>query len=142
MSDVHASPLTERERVTMLLTAAEGLTDRREPRVTHLLTLTTDWCAARASPIAPLLRAAAQLRFLSETAARDTAPDFNLFRLLDRSYREITHDRILADILDPHGSHGQGTLFLRLFMDTLAECADDDPQPRVREVAPALKELS
>ena len=41
---------------------------------------------------------------------------FNIFRLLGRETDEVyTHSAILADLLDPNGSHGQGVGFLRLF---------------------------
>jgi len=41
------------------------------------------------------------------------APDFNLFDYLRTD--EIGISRIVADLLEPNGSHGQGDVFLRLF---------------------------
>ena len=49
--------------------------------------------------------------------ARSFAPEFNIFRLLSVSGYESTHSRILADLLDPKGTHGQGALFLRSFFE-------------------------
>src|SRR5262249_9731662 len=45
------------------------------------------------------------------------APQFNIFRVLERERREvITHSRFLAHLLRPTASHGQGDLFLREFL--------------------------
>lgn len=142
MSGIRTSPLAEPEQVTTLLAAAGELAHRREARVIPLLGLAADRCAARVSTIVPLLRAAKERRIPSETRARHTAPDYNLFRLLDRSDWEFTHDRILADLLDPYGSHGQGALFLDLFFAMLAERAEGGSQTRASEIAPVLRELA
>jgi hypothetical protein len=49
--------------------------------------------------------------------ARRSAPEFNIFRVLERERREVTtHSRFLAHLLDPKASHGQGSLFLREFL--------------------------
>lgn len=46
-----------------------------------------------------------------------TAPAFNIFRMLGVDTDEVrTHSRLLADLLNPNGSHGQGHLFLRTFL--------------------------
>jgi hypothetical protein len=45
---------------------------------------------------------------------------FNIFRLLRKETDEVNlHSRFLAELLDPHGSHGGGNAFLQLF---LAQC--------------------
>lgn len=46
--------------------------------------------------------------------------DFNIFRILRLSRKEvITHSPMLANLLNPSGTHGQGPLFLNLFLDRL-----------------------
>ena len=55
------------------------------------------------------------LRTLEETIGR-----FNIFDALNIARREVSHSYFLAWLLDPHGSHGQGALFLRsILMDLL-----------------------
>lgn len=53
----------------------------------------------------------------AEELERVAAPSFNLFKLLRVQRNEVlTHSAVLADLLDPRGSHGQGTLFLKTFL--------------------------
>lgn len=49
---------------------------------------------------------------------RQTAPGFNVFRSLGLQY-ERNHTAILADFLNPAGSHGQGLLFLDQFLQEI-----------------------
>lgn len=49
---------------------------------------------------------------------RDKAPRFNIIKLVGVQH-ERTHTGILAGLLDPMGSHGQGTLFLGQFLITI-----------------------
>lgn len=56
---------------------------------------------------------------LAQAAAerRLTASTFNIFQVLDRTYDEVrTHSRFLANLLDPQGSHSQGSMFLEIFL--------------------------
>ena len=48
---------------------------------------------------------------------RVEARGFNLLQILDVEDLERTHSRILANLLNPRGTHGQGMLFLRRFLD-------------------------
>ena len=53
---------------------------------------------------------------------RATADDFNLFEILDVEGDEVCHSKILAWFLDhriEHGTHAQGSLGLRLFLEEL-----------------------
>lgn len=50
---------------------------------------------------------------------RDSAPAFNVFRLLDLERAETVHTQFLADLLNPSGTHGQGVLFLEHFLSTI-----------------------
>lgn len=47
--------------------------------------------------------------------------DFNVFCLVDSVYgiKETKHSKFLSFFLDPKGSHGQGSLFLKEFLDLL-----------------------
>ena len=44
---------------------------------------------------------------------------FNVFRLCGIDHYEISHSKIIAEFLNPKGSHGQGTLFLNLFCEKI-----------------------
>ena len=47
-----------------------------------------------------------------------TGEDFNIFSILRIKHKEvITHTPMLAELLDPHGSHRQGAAFLKLFLE-------------------------
>lgn len=44
------------------------------------------------------------------------APRFNLFRLVVGKGIELAYSALIAELLDPRGSHGQGSLLLREFL--------------------------
>ena len=51
---------------------------------------------------------------------RKYAPDFNIFQILKLERKEVgTHSAFLANLLDPHGFHGQGSLFLNAFLEKI-----------------------
>jgi hypothetical protein len=55
------------------------------------------------------------------------APGFNLFRLLSCESDEVrTHSALLAELLSPEGSHGQGEIFLEEFLREVGETQDLD----------------
>ncbi|MDQ8207010.1 PD-(D/E)XK nuclease family protein [Coraliomargarita sp. SDUM461003] len=57
---------------------------------------------------------------------RETGGNFNLMQILGVGHYEVkTHSPILAELLNPKGSHGQGAAFLDLFIDQL-EITDFD----------------
>jgi len=45
--------------------------------------------------------------------------NFNIFRVINVSSDELKHSLFIADLLNPKGSHGQGTVFLSLFVEQL-----------------------
>lgn len=52
-----------------------------------------------------------------ETLMRATGGHFNLFQIIGIGHYEVrTHSPILAELLNPKGRHGQGAVFLKLFM--------------------------
>lgn len=51
---------------------------------------------------------------------RNTGEDFNLFQILGMETAEVkTHSKFLAELLNPKGSHLQGDIFLKLFVEYL-----------------------
>ena len=55
-----------------------------------------------------------------EAIATASGQSFNLFAILGRETDEVhTHSAIVAELLDPNGSHRQGPVFARLFAERL-----------------------
>ncbi len=55
-----------------------------------------------------------------EALARATGEHFNVFDILGIGHYEVkTHSPMLGELLNPKGQHGQGSVFLRLFLDQL-----------------------
>jgi len=53
------------------------------------------------------------------------APEFNIFDLLGVTRDEVrTHSSMIAELLNPKGNHGQGSMFLDLFVNM---CLEKDP---------------
>ena len=53
-----------------------------------------------------------------EQIARETGANFNIFKILGVQSSEVQlHSAFIAELLNPKGSHGQGTLFLEFFME-------------------------
>lgn len=73
-------------------------------------------CTRFLSELTPRLRAA---RKAERERERHLAPRFNVFRYLRED--ELGLSRIIADLLDPTGAHGQGTSFLEAMLDALPE---------------------
>lgn len=73
-------------------------------------------CTRFLSELTPRLRAA---RKAERERERHRAPRFNVFRYLRED--ELGLSRIIADLLDPAGDHGQGTSFLEAMLDGLPE---------------------
>ena len=58
------------------------------------------------------------LRFVP---AYDSKTDYNLFRTLEISGKEVLMCRFLADLLNPEGDHGCGILFLKTFLEEVLQ---------------------
>ena len=68
-----------------------------------------------------------------ETLAAANGQNFNLFAILGRETDEVhTHSAILAELLDPKGSHRQGPVFARLFAKRFDIPAEGIESARVR----------
>ena len=66
--------------------------------------------------VASLLGQVRLLKDKHDALAAANGTNFNVFALLGRETDEVhTHSAILADLLNPKGSHGQGAAFARLF---------------------------
>jgi hypothetical protein len=65
-----------------------------------------------------LLSLARNLRHYEETLAKPSGAGFNIFNILHVGHYEVrTHSPLLAELLSPEGSHGQGAVFLRCFLN-------------------------
>jgi hypothetical protein len=64
-----------------------------------------------------LLNGVGTLREERKRFSAQLAPDFNLFDYLRND--EMGVSRVIADLLDPKGAHGQGSVFLQAFAKTL-----------------------
>lgn len=61
-------------------------------------------------------------RYAECVRKRDVNIGFNLFHLISEVYhRENLHSDIMHALLDPSGKHGEGSLFLRLFLKHLGD---------------------
>lgn len=57
-----------------------------------------------------------------ENIAEITGENFNVFNVLKLTTNEVrTHSAFLAELLNPRGLHGQGAVFLQLFVNQLKE---------------------
>jgi len=68
------------------------------------------------------------IRTLAAERDRLESPHFNVFQVLGIHEREVkTHSAFLANLLDPQGTHGQGGLFMRAFLDLAMEKLTPSP---------------
>jgi len=60
------------------------------------------------------------IKVLEDTMPDDARYDFNVFSILRRENDEVNlHSRFIHDLLNPKGLHGQGDIFLRLFLQQI-----------------------
>ena len=72
-----------------------------------------------------ILKQVREMQVKSDERAEVTGENFNVFSILDRERKEVTtHSAIIAELLNPHGSHSQRTLFLKLFLKQLEPAID------------------
>jgi hypothetical protein len=55
-----------------------------------------------------------------EAQWQKTGEKYNLFKVAGIAHKEVIMCRVLTDLLDPKGAHGRGSLYLRLFWETIA----------------------
>ena len=58
-----------------------------------------------------------------ETTARETGSSFNIFNIARIERKELIVSRVLAELLNPQGRHGQGIAYLKLFMSDCLSAA-------------------
>lgn len=69
---------------------------------------------------------------------RITGEHFNLFQILRIGHYEVsTHSPILRDLLDPRGNHGQGPVFLELFLQQVRKQSNLIDRPGLERFDPA-----
>lgn len=51
-----------------------------------------------------------------EGIAKATGENFNVFQTLGLQTKELSHSKIIAELLNPKGSHGKGNAFLKSFL--------------------------
>ena len=71
--------------------------------------------------VSNLFRQVWLLKSKHQERAKANGENFNIFSILGRETDEVkTHSALLADLLSPTGSHGQGAVFLKLFIEKLS----------------------
>lgn len=69
-----------------------------------------------------LLKEVSSISKKYDKIAEITGERFNLFKILGLQYNEVrTHSAFIGELLNPKGSHGQGDLFLKLFLSFLKD---------------------
>jgi len=77
--------------------------------------------ATESALVKTLLTAASKAVWQEELLSSKTGQSYNIFEILGLSANELSHSLIIAQLLDPNGSHGQGPIFLKAFLETLDE---------------------
>ncbi len=69
--------------------------------------------------IQKLLNEASRISKRHDEKEKETGYNFNLFSITNIERYEVnTHSAMVAELLNPKGSHGQGSIFLELFINT------------------------
>ena len=55
---------------------------------------------------------------VAKEESRLRGEQFNIFKVCGIDHYELQHSKIIAELLNPQGSHGQGCLYLKLFLET------------------------
>ncbi len=61
-----------------------------------------------------------------ENISKQSGENFNIFKVIRKERKEFVHTFILSDLLNPKGSHGQGSTFLEIFLKQLNISLDID----------------
>ena len=76
--------------------------------------------AATLTSVNQLLSLGRIMRHYEDALAKAQGEHFNLFEILHIGHYEVsTHSPLLAELLNPAGTHGQGSVFLEKFLDQL-----------------------
>ena len=89
-----------------------------------------------------LLTEVGRLKDRHDVLAAANGENFNVFKLLGRETDEVhTHSAILADLLNPRGSHGQGVAFASKFKPFEQLGLDGDKLKKARVQAEVAKSI-
>lgn len=68
---------------------------------------------------------------------------FNIFSIMSMEQNEVyTHSAFISELLNPNGSHGQGSIFLKLFIDQLNKNIPDEKKISQLEDVVTYKEFT
>ena len=77
--------------------------------------------------IKTLIAQVATLNEKYDAIKRLNGENFNIFSILDMERKEVdTHSKFIYELLNPNGSHGQGELFLQLFLSSVLNLPDEN----------------
>lgn len=69
-----------------------------------------------------------------ENNMKAAGEEFNIFNILDVERKEVeTHSKIIYDLINPNGSHGQGNIFLKSFIKHVLSPRLKDEKPLINE---------
>ena len=67
-----------------------------------------------------ILQQASVVNSLYKKIFQLTGDNFNIFKIIGLTSNEVrVHSAFIAELLNPNGSHGQGTIFFKLFIKEL-----------------------
>ena len=75
-----------------------------------------------------------------QKSAERTGETFNVFSFSILN-NEKTHSAIIAELLNPLGSHNQETLFLKLFLDQLLKKLQEDQKDKLEQLRERLEQI-
>lgn len=77
--------------------------------------------------ISNLLQQVAKIQDRYDTEAREKGENFNVFSIMNMERSEVnTHSSLIGELLNPNGHHGQGDIFLQLFIDEMRNSFGSD----------------
>ncbi len=87
--------------------------------------------------IKQLLQSTGSIIEKHEKIARLKGENFNVFRLLGVEDNEVKlHSRFIFELLNPKGSHDQGTVFLKMFLEKVVDTLPSENFPGGRKIRP------
>lgn len=77
-----------------------------------------------------LLELVKEIKNKHDEFAKLTGENFNFLRILNKENYENYHSAIISELLNEQGSHGQGNLFLKIFIDVVNPRIDKENKSR------------
>jgi hypothetical protein len=69
-----------------------------------------------------------------DAIAKITGDNFNIFQTLNLQSDELSHSKIIAELLNPKGSHGMEDEFLKLFLKKIVKISEETPELEDSEI--------